>query len=51
MPPGSGYEVTDQDHVAAGSDVVGTLVHLTRMANPKSGSVDVEGEQKPNAMQ
>ncbi|MFP6781736.1 MAG: phosphatidylserine decarboxylase [Gammaproteobacteria bacterium] len=51
MPPGSGYEVTDQDHVAAGSDVVGTLVHLTRMANPKSGSVDVEGEQKPDAMQ
>lgn len=32
LPQGSHYEVAAGDHVAAGSSIVGTLVHLTRMA-------------------
>lgn len=32
LPAGSRYEVDEGDRVAAGSSIVGTLVHLTRMA-------------------
>jgi phosphatidylserine decarboxylase len=32
LPPGSRYEVALGEHVSAGSGIVGSLVHLTRMA-------------------
>jgi phosphatidylserine decarboxylase len=45
LPAGSDYEISASDHVAAGSDVVGTLVHLTRMASQRSTSKNI-GDEK-----
>lgn len=45
LPAGTSYEVSEHDNVAAGSDVVCTLVHLTRMAINRTSSSAIDNEK------